>query len=426
MAELFRRIVLGAASLLLAFPVWATDSQEEVYARRALDAVAKDLRDNGLAPESFQLELIGRPVLYPAHAHLHSPQGSPLSEPARFSGKVLDPTGAGIPSVTLTLLDPANSVLAQAVTGRGGSFEITPANPGTYWLRVETPGFKSMEILLQTFAPAPNPLRVVLEVGPSSHTVRASAHLLAGTHDHGLPEAIVAVAVYGPASYVERTYSVTFRLNEPDAQHLYAPPELRLTFPPAELRRVNEELAAFLEVGLDISRGPERFYPFLPQDMHSYGGWGSDNVAWMLPREVAAQLSDDELRRLVSLALDLGAHVAWFSLEGDLPDDWLEDFSEDTSDPDWPRKAAASFSKATARIKERLQKQGALNPEHTKAVAPYLRKLLGEGLVAKRWNGDHLPDVPRWTELYAGPACGAVYFVREGGKLRLATFVIAD
>lgn len=424
MPTLLRRIVPGVVCWLLALPIGAADSQEGDYARRALEAVAQDLRDDGLSPESFQLELIGRPVLYPAHAHLHGSNSRSLPNPARFTGHVLDPTGTGLPSANLTLLDADRRLVAQFSTSRDGSFDLAPS-PGTAWLRVEAPGFKAMEVLLQTSVPLPKPIRIVLEVGPSAHTVQVSAHLLAGAPGHDWPEAVVAVGVYGAALYVERTYYVTFHLNEPIAHRVHPSTNLRMAFPLDELQRVNKELEELFAVGLDITRGPERFYPYLPTDMHSHGGWGSDDTVWLLPREVASRLSDDELRHLVSLFLDYGAHAMWLSLEDRLPDDWLEDFPEDTSDPHWPRQAAASLTEGILRMKDRLRQESALNPEHMKVVAPYLRKVLGQGLLAKQWNDGHLPDLPRSTELYVGGP-GAIYFVRHGGKLQIATFIFSD
>ena len=58
-----------------------------------------------------------------------------------LAGSVVDPSGLGIPGVTLTLVDSATGVSATAVTDKYGAYRLPDLPPGTYHLGASYPGF---------------------------------------------------------------------------------------------------------------------------------------------------------------------------------------------------------------------------------------------------------------------------------------------
>ena len=56
-------------------------------------------------------------------------------------GRVVDPTGAPIPSVEVELLDTNSRVLRKAVTSESGAFDVQNVPSGQYVIRVQFAGF---------------------------------------------------------------------------------------------------------------------------------------------------------------------------------------------------------------------------------------------------------------------------------------------
>ncbi|MGH9788575.1 MAG: carboxypeptidase-like regulatory domain-containing protein [Candidatus Acidiferrales bacterium] len=424
MAKLLRQIVPGVACLLLALPAPAADPQQEAYARRALEAVAEQLRKGGLDPQAFRIELVGEPVLLPDHASLHDPPGRP-PQPASLSGSVLDPTGAPVYNARLELYRADGSYLHQVHLRRDASFDISPPGPGDYLLRAEAPGFRILEVLWPESAAVHGPLRLHLEVGVSDEPLRQSVAELQPGDRLDLPRAIAVVAVIGPAEQMGAVYRVAFKTDSVDLTFTSALNDNNLPFPLHEWQQVNAELEPLYDVALDIDRGPERFYPFLPHDMHSYAGPGAEGTNWMISHEDAVKLSNQQLRYYAAVWLDLIVHMAWLAFEGGSVDSFVEEFEKEPPDFDSSDVAASMRALVTDRAKEYLREQGALNAKHRAAVEPYLRRLLGEGTVAKETNEEELGGLPPSAVLYPAHG-GCLHFARVNGRLTLVALVLAD
>src|SRR5690349_5145837 len=74
---------------------------------------------------------------------------------SRITGRVLDPSQAALPGVTVTVTSKATAAVRSDVTGIDGNYSITNLAPGVYEVRIELSGF------------APKTRDVVLGVGQS-------------------------------------------------------------------------------------------------------------------------------------------------------------------------------------------------------------------------------------------------------------------
>ena len=61
-----------------------------------------------------------------------------------ISGTVTDPTGAAVPNATITVTNVATNIATQRTSSSSGSFSVAPLQPGTYSLRVEAKGFRTL------------------------------------------------------------------------------------------------------------------------------------------------------------------------------------------------------------------------------------------------------------------------------------------
>jgi len=65
-----------------------------------------------------------------------------------IQGTLLDAGGASIPNAKVEALDQARQIVArETTTGRDGTFYLRNLLPGTYTVRAELTGFKSLEAL---------------------------------------------------------------------------------------------------------------------------------------------------------------------------------------------------------------------------------------------------------------------------------------
>ena len=64
---------------------------------------------------------------------------------ANLRGRVLDPSGAGVPNANVELIESAKNVHQSTSTSSTGDYLFTNLNPGTYRLVVKASGFKTLE-----------------------------------------------------------------------------------------------------------------------------------------------------------------------------------------------------------------------------------------------------------------------------------------
>ena len=87
----------------------------------------------------------------------------------KFAGTVLDPAGAVIPGVTISLIDPkSRDVLATIFSAANGSFEIVPPQPN-FVIQVTLPGFQSQVYTRAQLGPSP--VMIGMELGQVKETV---------------------------------------------------------------------------------------------------------------------------------------------------------------------------------------------------------------------------------------------------------------
>ncbi len=93
------------------------------------------------------------------------------------TGSVKDASGAALPGASVTVTNPAQAVTQTAQTSALGVFVFPQLPPGTYSLKVELPGFKTVErsSVILTTRSAINVGDLVLEVGNVSETITVEA-----------------------------------------------------------------------------------------------------------------------------------------------------------------------------------------------------------------------------------------------------------
>jgi len=60
-------------------------------------------------------------------------------------GRILDPSGAAVPEATIEVINAETNVKATAVSNEAGNYQVPFLLPGSYTIRVEHPGFKTLE-----------------------------------------------------------------------------------------------------------------------------------------------------------------------------------------------------------------------------------------------------------------------------------------
>src|SRR3989475_11181097 len=73
-----------------------------------------------------------------APVHAQTPSGE-------ISGTVADASGLPVPGVTITLTNPATNVVRVVQTNESGLYVISAIPPGTYDLKAELSGFRTVE-----------------------------------------------------------------------------------------------------------------------------------------------------------------------------------------------------------------------------------------------------------------------------------------
>jgi hypothetical protein len=236
-----------------------------------------------------------------------------------------------------------------------------------------------------------------------------------------LPEAFVLATVYVNGKFREPAV-VTFRDGVPSGRFSYPsyPPDRTdfLAIDETEWQTVSTALGDFYAVAADVSRGPERFLNYLPEDMRRMLDLRGEKNRMFLSPEAVRTLSNDQLRRFVALAFDAMALSAWLSLYGpkDAPAIWRP--YEVRKDP---VGVITLLEARTNEARRTLESAGVISVEGIAGSQLYVRRLLGEGLlVRENPDRDGIRGLPRGARMYTVPLGGPLPHVTlDKGALKV-------
>ena len=212
-----------------------------------------------------------------------------------------------------------------------------------------------------------------------------------------LPEAFVLATIAVNGKFRESVLAV-FRDGVPDVRFSYRSSSGFLPLEEREWKELSAPLAAFYEVAADVTRGPERFDRFLPEDMRRMLDLKAEKNRLFLPADAVRRLSNDHLRRFVALHLDAIALAAWVALADIRPAARLWSPREVRQEPE---RMIADAEQSLAAVRGELWTSGALEPPRVAASTGYVRRLLGEGLVVREDPArDGIQNLPRRTRMY--------------------------
>jgi hypothetical protein len=278
------------------------------------------------------------------------------------------------------------------------------------------------------------------------------------------PDAIVLMNLNSGAT-VKAQALITFADNRPVSTQ-FSPDKYPFsvgTLDRAELRQIANELESFFEVAVDVSRGSERFYPYLQDDIRSFLKYRDRKLRMYIPpgavdpswREKLAQdsvsrsakpaplegldgwnekLSDEELRHLVALQLDAIVQQAFLAIGGyEKGFTALGNRLRPQALVSNPREFIKLLEESIAQNRSLLQKAEFLSPDHLKVASRYMRRVIGQGFIVKEVSKpDPCPcfmSSPADAALYVtsfGSLSGglALHFTRLGGSLRIVCAAI--
>jgi len=273
---------------------------------------------------------------------------------------------------------------------------------------------------------AANDLRVELLGDPVLLPDHRSLHrrTLRVTASRTSPDAIAAAAIRTGETFRESVL-IVFRGEQGATTFSYNGSPGFLPIGEDEWRDASAALESFYATAVDVARGPERFYPYLAGDMRQVLRSSAPKRRLFLPLDaIDTELTQDELRRYAALIMDMASLNPWMELEGldrrtDLPR------ISPASDPRGFLRALFATLEARRRT---LKQLGAFESRHVELCAPFVRRLLGEGLVAKEDpRRDGMTHVPPTSSMYAAPIGGvpaalSPHFVLVNGQVRIVGF----
>jgi len=93
-----------------------------------------------------------------------------------LTGRVIDPTGAVLPGVTVTATSAATNQARTGVTAEDGVYRLPLLDPGSYRVRFMLPGFKTSEVLdIGLLVTETSVLNRTLEVGSAGDEITVEA-----------------------------------------------------------------------------------------------------------------------------------------------------------------------------------------------------------------------------------------------------------
>jgi hypothetical protein len=109
-------------------------------------------------------------------ACLFQAAGAGAQTAATIVGDATDSSGAAVPGVTVTVIHEGTGVERQVQTNEAGQYRVTPLNPGTYTIQIESAGFKRQVrsgVVLEVSAVLE--VDFTLQVGEVTETIEVTA-----------------------------------------------------------------------------------------------------------------------------------------------------------------------------------------------------------------------------------------------------------
>lgn len=423
--------------------------------------------------------------LFPAQAAPQQPPPPPPELVAQqriplLIGTVTDPTGQPIARAAVNRRDLTRDRVGGTLTGPSGRYEIRGSIQGslTAWqlygtgphrIEVHARGFRSwvspvvvlvagetqqLDIVLQPdsvpVAPLPaenirtlavtsatqafqlsrkviDDVRVELVGNPVLLPDHRSLHARTTptTTSRTPPDAIVP-AVVRAGDVFRESVLIVFRGEQGVTEFSYNGSPGFLPLEEQEWQEVSAALDMFYATAVDVSRGPERFDPYLPEDMRIMLGSPAPGRRLLLPPEsVERDLSNDDLRRYAAVMLDMASLNQWMEFEGI---DRTADLPKQVSPSANPREFIKALAPVLEARRRMLKDLGAFEARHLESSRPFLRRMLGEGLVAREDpQRDRITHLPAGARMYAAPLGGFTaalfpHFILVNGQIRIVAF----
>ena len=136
----------------------------------AASVVVADAVDIALAPPSAPPEARAPEVRRPA-SRARTAAAVAAQAPGSISGTLMDPTGAMLPGVMVTVTDPNLAVALATVTDNTGRFVVRDLQPARYELVARLPGFATVTNILTVTAGGALERRIMMPIGTVMETI---------------------------------------------------------------------------------------------------------------------------------------------------------------------------------------------------------------------------------------------------------------
>lgn len=389
--------------IILATNSCYAQASDRELAEAALRAVRDRFEQRRVDAETLRIE-VRNIVRIPRHEHLHRKDILPLPErTVTVIGQVVEGTGGTLHNVRVLLFREGEweKPVGELVTD--GPFRFERITRGKYRLRAQCEGCTVSEADLDLTFEGRDRLRLPVYSGPAS-PARTHYFQQAYISEEVVPGELPVWVEVEISSGDRHLESCRVMLKSTEYWPYCAKAEVQGLLHAVtrfEARNVRRKLADFFDIATDLSRGPERFYPYLQH--------------LKIP-----DCLDAEVRDVMAFTLDSFALDSALVLEG-LP--VLRAYGDLDDCPVAIRKAAEM---RRAKL-ESLRRVGALSRRHRAATRSYIKRMLGEGTWSSRdvYRANHSPETPR--QLYAVTfQILTLYFALKERELHLVALAIED
>jgi hypothetical protein len=210
---------------------------------------------------------------------------------------------------------------------------------------------------------------------------------------------------------------VSFSDGRPNVRFSYPGPDDFLPLEERDWQEISTLLDAFYRTAVDVTRGPERFDPYLPQDMRRMLDLRGEKNRMFLTPDAVRTLSNDQLRRFAALTFD--HMVLRLSLE--LHDVQAPDTLFRPADIRRDAVAAIARLEQSAVEMRRLLAAAGVDAARMAASALYMRRMLGEGYMVREDPArDGISGLPRGARMFTVMLGGPLpHVIAQDGRLRI-------